>query len=233
MVKSVGARLCILDPLHELHDQDENNQTFHQIARACKNIMLKTECSILLVHHESKESSDPKAKRSDQDAFRGGTRLMGACKLALRLKATPAGHHVITFAKVSYGAKPADIYVRQDEHGFWEPTAAPVNKGDKTVEALDKFLGSAGSDGLDYEELGRYLSGVPGAVKTRKSIRENLTRLALKFGLSDSGDLNIGTEKRPKFVHPSIANGTNGTNGTGDSVPFQQIEMGQDDATDF
>ena len=205
-VRSVEARLVVFDPLQELHDLPETNETWHLMVRAFRRLSLATGAAVFVVHHEGKESTDPKMKRSDLDADRGGTRLAGAVKLKMRLKQLPNGAHVLSFPKVTYGQKPADVYVARDEHGWWIPIEPPREIGDKTLEAIEKALLLAGSEGCGYDVLMNVSS------RSDRAVRNALSRIAVQHGLKDYRDLRSGRNapgSQTKFVHPHELNQAN------------------------
>lgn len=202
VVKDKGIALLVLDPLQELHDLPETNETFHQIVRAVRRLMMRTGAAVLVVHHEAKEV--PGSERQDRDAFRGGTRLPGGGKFQMRFKRTLRGDYLLTFAKVSYARTPPDIYLKPDDNGWWHPVEAPaaIGKPDKTAQALDKALLLAGDQGAEWSVL-ESASRQAGGSKTRQGCRDALNRMAREAGLEGWESLLAGPHNRPRFVHPS------------------------------
>lgn len=74
-VERYGATMLILDNLRSLHDLDENDsQAMHRVLKRIDYIRERTECGILILHHNSKPGDSP---RSVQQRARGSTAIGG------------------------------------------------------------------------------------------------------------------------------------------------------------
>lgn len=200
LVRGTAARLVVFDPAQELHgDGIEDNAAFHVLVRQLKLLMLKTGVAVLLVHHEPKAPVEKGSSRSDLDSARGGTRLSGACKLQMRLKRSPAGHWSLTFPKVSFGPKPADVPLAQTADGWWDATEAPVPAADRTMRTVEAYLRNAGEAGASYADLER------AAECSRNSVKSALERIAVRSGLDGWKALKTGDRQHPRFVLQDVS----------------------------
>ena len=228
LIRSVGARALVLDPLSQFHSEAESPEGFKRVRTAVQAIQLQTGAEVFLVHHEVKVT-DPKNPRPSAARSRGATILTEDwAELGMALEKNPAGHHRIHFDKCRHTAKPADVYVKQDEHGWWNPTEAPVAIGDKTTEALEKALLVGGPRGMTKPEAVE-ASVRGGGAKSDKAVNNALDRIARKWGFEDRQGINLGSESRPRYAY---------TSGSGSQVvaqedfhfPSDAVSMDSDDA---
>jgi hypothetical protein len=204
LIQTVGARILVLDPLSQFHSEAESPEGFKRVRTAVQAIQLRTGASVFLVHHEVKVT-DPKNPRPSAARSRGATILTEDwAELGMALERDPAGHHRLHFDKCRHSAKPADVYIKQGPHGWWEGTSAPVAIGDKTTEALEKALLVCGDKGLGKDEL-IAASKSGGGARSWQAIKDALDRIALKRGFDDRKALNVGSDSRPRFAHVSAS----------------------------
>lgn len=205
-IRACDARVLILDPLRRYHTLGETPEGYARLIPAIEAIMLETGVATMLVHHEPKTSTD-QHPRSDLDAARGATQLTDACKMVMRLKVLPSRSHVIAWSKCSFGEAPPEVYIRRDEHGWWDQTDPPVPVADRTEEAVERCLATAGDSGRSYAELIEFCAKFPGAARTRENIGRALDRIASRNGLPDRQAMNIGNATRnARFAMPCIRN---------------------------
>lgn len=199
LIQQVGARVLVLDPLSQFHSEEESPAGFKLVRTAVQDIQLRTGASVFLVHHEVKVT-DAKNPRPSQARARGATILTEDwAELGMALEKDAAGHHRLHFDKCRHCAKPSDVYVKQGPHGWWDPTSAPVPMGDKTTAALERALLTAGDAGATLQQL-IAASTRDGGAHTDKAVNDGLNRIARKHGFDDRQGLNIGSEKRPRYV---------------------------------
>lgn len=202
LVKSVKARILVLDPLSQFHSEAESPEGFKRVRTAVQTIQLETGASVFLVHHEVKVT-DPKNPRPSAARSRGATILTEDwAELGMALECDPSGHHRIHFDKCRHSAKPADVYVKQGENGWWNPTDPPVAIGDKTTETLERALLVCGDRGLTKKEAVE-ASVKGGGAKSEKAVNNALDRIARKWGFEDRQGINIGAELRPRYAYRS------------------------------
>jgi hypothetical protein len=200
LIQTVGARILVLDPLSQFHSEAESPEGFKRVRTAVQAIQLRTGASVFLVHHEVKVT-DPKNPRPSAARSRGATILTEDwAELGMALERDPAGHHRLHFDKCRHSAKPADVYIKQGPHGWWEGTSAPVAIGDKTTEALEKALLVCGPQGMTKQEAVT-ASVKGGGAKSDRAVNDALDRIARKHGFDDRQGLNIGSEKRPRYAY--------------------------------
>ena len=200
LVRQTGARLLVVDPLSQFHSEAESPEGFSKVRHAVQDLILRTGCAVLLIHHEAKSSNDPKLKRSAADRVRGaGILVRDWGELQMALEADPAGHHRLHFAKARHSQKPGDLYLKQND-GWWEPTEPPVLIGNKTDEALERALLTGPEAGLTKDQL-IAASIRDGGAKTGDAINDALDRLAGKWGLESRQAFNVGTPNRPRYVY--------------------------------
>ncbi len=200
LVWQTGARLLVIDPLSQFHSEAESPEGFARVRRAIQEIILRTGCAVLLIHHEAKTSADSKGK-AQADKVRGaGILVRDWAALQMSLDKDPAGHHKLHFAKVRHTGAPADLYLKRDAGGWWEPADPPVLVGNKTDEAIERALQTAGDATLSIEDLVA-ASARNGGAKTRRAINDALDRAARKWGLESRQALNAGTPSRPRYAY--------------------------------
>ena len=128
--------------------------------------------------------------RGDQDSLRGGTRLQGGSKLLIRLREHPSGGSFLRFAKVSYGRKPPDVFLRQDDNGWWFQAESPAETSDRNATAVLEAVADAGSP-VSIEQIRRVTN------LSDKTVRRHLGDL-VRDGLVASE----GTTRAKRFRIP-------------------------------
>jgi hypothetical protein len=200
LIQRTKARLIVIDPLSQFHSEAETPEGFARVRRAVQTIGLTTGAAVLLVHHEVKTGGDPKAVRTSGDKARGaGILTRDWAEMGANIEKDASGHYRLHFSKCRHCAKPHDVYMTQDEAGWWNATEAPVPAGDRVLGYVETYLRNSGDNGATYEDLERAAS------VGRNPVRTALERLAVKSGLSSWRDLNRGTVQRPKFVLPAMS----------------------------
>lgn len=190
---SIGARLVYVDPLQELHSAGETNDAFHAVVRAITDCMIRTRAAFLIVHHEPKGLTEKGAERSDIDAMRGGTRLPGAAKLAIRLKKLKAPNRFdLVFSKVTHREEPKPLYLRQVEGGFFDHAERPEEKQDRTTAHIERMLLGAGIGTVTTKASIRDSLADAGLPSSEDSVRRAMDRLAFSWGFQSRQDLQIG-----------------------------------------
>lgn len=122
--------VVILDPLVELHDRDENDNTeLRRVVAEFRAIAAKYDAAVVLLHHTRKGSA---SAAGDADSIRGGGAIVGAGRVALTLTRMSEDD-----AK-AYGISEANRhhYVRLDEAKA-NYSATAVDWFEKTVRILD------------------------------------------------------------------------------------------------
>jgi hypothetical protein len=200
LVRQTRARLLVIDPLSQFHSEAESPEGFARVRRAIQEIILRTGCAVLLIHHEAKTSADSKGK-AQADKVRGaGILVRDWAALQMSLDKDPAGHHKLHFAKVRHTGAPADLYLKRDAGGWWEPADPPVLVGNKTDEAIERALLTAGDATLSIEDLVA-ASDRNGGAKSPRAINDALNRAARKWRLESRQAFNVGTPSRPRYAY--------------------------------
>jgi hypothetical protein len=79
---SAGADLLVCDPLAELHNAEENDNTaMRAVVAAFRSFAKRLNIAVLILHHDRKGNSTP----GDMDRMRGASSLGGAVRVALTL----------------------------------------------------------------------------------------------------------------------------------------------------
>lgn len=108
----------VLDPLARMMGgRDETNEFFGPVVNALDRIRFRTRCTILVVHHERKGSTDPRATQDDLEAIRGGMKLVDGSNTVMRLSATHGGLVRLSFPKCNYAKKPDPLWLRIPDNG--------------------------------------------------------------------------------------------------------------------
>jgi hypothetical protein len=85
-IREKGIRLLIVDPFVSTHDVEENdNGAIDQALNTFKYIAAETGVAVLLVHHTRKGGGDSEQHAGDQDAGRGASAMVNACRQAFTL----------------------------------------------------------------------------------------------------------------------------------------------------
>lgn len=190
---NIGAKLIYVDPLQEFHSAGETNEAFHKVVRACSEIMIRSGAAILVAHHEPKGLTEKGAERTDMDSLRGGTRLGGAVKLAMRLKELKNPRHFdLVFPKATHVESPKPLYLKQNTEGWFDLAGErPAERADRTVDAIERILLLAGEpvrlakirEALESQKL----------PSSHRTVQEALDRLATNLGFRSRSDLQIGS----------------------------------------
>jgi hypothetical protein len=76
------ADLLVCDPLAELHDSEENDNTaMRQVVAAFRTLAQRLDMAVLILHHDRKGTSTP----GDMDRVRGASSISGAVRVMLTL----------------------------------------------------------------------------------------------------------------------------------------------------
>jgi hypothetical protein len=76
------ADLLVCDPLAELHDSEENDNTaMRQVVAAFRSLAQRLDMAVLILHHDRKGTSTP----GDMDRVRGASSISGAVRVMLTL----------------------------------------------------------------------------------------------------------------------------------------------------
>lgn len=207
---ALGARLVYVDPLQELHNAGETNDAYHLVVRSLMDCMIRTGAAFLLSHHEPKPpNGKDESARSDMDALRGGTRLAGAVKLAMRLKKLAAPNRFdLVFAKVTHREAPESLYLKQVDGGWFEHAERPEAKQDRSVQALERILLGAGiGHNTSLRTLRDALASL-GLPASEDSTRRALNSLAFAWGFQSRTDLQIGVGKGVGYTYRKAEHGS-------------------------
>lgn len=133
--------VVIIDPLSRCHTADENDaQEMGQVLRCIERICEKTNCCILLVHHERKGLPGSNG-HDDLDAVRGSSRLLSDPSLVLRLK-SEKGLLRLVAAKSNHGSM-EPVWLKKDADGVPRPCETPPSaseQGDENEQAVHHAL---------------------------------------------------------------------------------------------
>jgi AAA domain-containing protein/DnaB helicase-like protein/helix-turn-helix protein len=136
--------VLIIDALSRAHTANENKaEELGQVLAALDAIRHETGCALLLVHHEPKER-DGSRPDNHLDALRGTSRLQSDPTLLVRVYQS-RGLRCLTFAKVSEGPTPGDVWFRIGEDGQPEAIESPDARGDKNREMVLRLVVEAGT----------------------------------------------------------------------------------------
>lgn len=117
-----GRRLVILDPLIRLHDGAENdNNVANKLLLAIQRVALKTNCTVLLLHHVGKGDKD------GWQAARGASALTTSVRWQMNV--LPPSEDDITDYQLTGGERDPDLFIRcsgvktnygpKQREGFW------------------------------------------------------------------------------------------------------------------
>jgi hypothetical protein len=110
--RSLG--LLILDPLSRIHTRDENAaQEMGAVLNALRRLSLETTTSVLLVHHEGKQSRNHSGS-GDLAALRGSARLESDPTLLMRMVRHGPHERGLRFVKSNFAALPEDVFLLED-----------------------------------------------------------------------------------------------------------------------
>ena len=196
VAQNIGARLIYVDPLHEMHSAGETNEAFHRVVRALSDVMIRTGAAVLVAHHEPKSLTENGASRSDMDSLRGGTRLAGAVKLAMRLKELKAPRHFdLAFAKVTHREAPQPLYLRQNAEGWFEPAERPAERANKVADYIERMLIGAGPGANTPTSALSSALGRANMPSSHDSVRRALDEVSVRWGFTNRQDIAIGSNK--------------------------------------
>lgn len=117
-IRTHRLEVLIVDALSRAHTANENDaQEFGRVLAGLDALRRETNCAILLLHHERKESRDGSGSENHLDALRGTSRLQSDPTLLMRIHETRGGLRSLVFAKVSTGETPEPIYFRMGPSG--------------------------------------------------------------------------------------------------------------------
>lgn len=138
LVEERGAAVLICDPLAELHNAEENDNTaMRSVVAAFRSMARRHNIAILLLHHNRKGSSTP----GDMDQMRGASAISGAVRVVLTLapmtpeEADKLGvqpdqrrrHFRVDGAKSNYAIA--------GEAEWWKLTGYPIGNGEEVAAA--------------------------------------------------------------------------------------------------
>lgn len=138
LVEERGAAVLICDPLAELHNAEENDNTaMRSVVAAFRSVARRHNIAILLLHHNRKGSSTP----GDMDQMRGASAISGAVRVVLTLapmtpeEADKLGvqpdqrrrHFRVDGAKSNYAIA--------GEAEWWKLTGYPIGNGEEVAAA--------------------------------------------------------------------------------------------------
>lgn len=117
-----GRRLVILDPLIRLHDGDENdNNVANKLLLAIQRVALKTNCTILLLHHVGK------GDKAGWQAARGASAYTTSVRWQMNVQ--PPSEDQITELNLDGGERDPDLFIHcsgvktnygpKQRDGFW------------------------------------------------------------------------------------------------------------------
>lgn len=138
LVVDRGAAVLICDPLAELHNAEENDNTaMRSVVAAFRSMARRHNIAILLLHHNRKGSSTP----GDMDQMRGASAISGAVRVVLTLAPMTAEeadklgvqpdqrrrHFRVDGAKSNYAIA--------GEAEWWKLTGYPIGNGEEVAAA--------------------------------------------------------------------------------------------------
>jgi hypothetical protein len=111
LVAAVRPALLIVDPLAELHDVEENDNTaLRAVLAMFRAVAIKYNMAIIVLHHTRKGSA---ASPGDPDIARGASAIIGAVRIAVTLT-TMSENDAEAFGMPSYHTSRSN-YVRMDD----------------------------------------------------------------------------------------------------------------------
>jgi len=133
------ADLLVCDPLAELHDSEENDNTaMRQVVAAFRSLAQRLDMAVLILHHDRKGTSTP----GDMDRVRGASSISGAVRVMLTLT-TMTAEEAGTFG---IQAEERRSYLRIDsaksnyapaqEAEWYKLTAIEIENGEIVAAAL-------------------------------------------------------------------------------------------------
>jgi RecA-family ATPase len=82
LCEGAGAGLLVCDPLAELHNAEENDNTaMRAVIAAFRGLAQRLGIAVLILHHDRKGASTP----GDMDRVRGASAISGAVRVMLTL----------------------------------------------------------------------------------------------------------------------------------------------------
>lgn len=175
--------LMILDPLARFHAGSEVEDAPALMA-SCDEIRARTECAVMLVHHERKPpSGSGRESEDDQDALRGHTVFRDMPTVLFRLT-EKSGHKVLRVAKTNNAAEPSPIYLAHHAsgHGF-VVCNSPEQVGDANLERVRAVL----------------IANPSGVGRATIESETGLARATIKRHLKALGVDQIGTYRAPVY----------------------------------
>ena len=133
------ADLLVCDPLAELHDSEENDNTaMRQVVAAFRSLAQRLDMAVLILHHDRKGTSTP----GDMDRVRGASSISGAVRVMLTLTTMTAeeagGFGIPAEERRSYiridSAK--SNYAPAQEAEWYKLTAIEIENGEIIAAAL-------------------------------------------------------------------------------------------------
>ena len=108
MIGAQSPDVLILDPLVELHDAEENDNTaLRAVMAKFRNLAIQHNLAVVLVHHARKGSG---SSAGDPDSLRGASSIVGAARIVLTVLTMDEEQA----AKLGIGAKDRARYFRVD-----------------------------------------------------------------------------------------------------------------------
>jgi RecA-family ATPase len=141
-----SARIVIIDTFRRLHDENENdNAIMSQVLKTLENVCNETGTTILLLHHQNKNSI--LEKNTEQTAMRGASALVDNARLLinmttitseeakkLKIQEERRKQYVkVSFAKVNYSAIPSDFYLVKELNGTLDKCNCEEVKNGKKI----------------------------------------------------------------------------------------------------
>lgn len=133
------ADLLVCDPLAELHDSEENDNTaMRQVVAAFRTLAQRLHMAVMILHHDRKGTSTP----GDMDRVRGASSISGAVRVMLTLTTMTAeeagGFGIPADERRSYiridSAK--SNYAPAQEAEWYKLTAIEIENGEIVAAAL-------------------------------------------------------------------------------------------------
>lgn len=133
------ADLLVCDPLAELHDSEENDNTaMRQVVAAFRTLAQRLHMAVMILHHDRKGTSTP----GDMDRVRGASSISGAVRVMLTLTTMTAeeagGFGIPAEERRSYiridSAK--SNYAKAQEAEWYKLTAIEIDNGEIIAAAL-------------------------------------------------------------------------------------------------
>jgi replicative DNA helicase len=183
IIRSREIKLMVADPLHGLHDGDENiSQEVAPFMETCAALRSATGVHIVVLHHVNKLELDKNSglRSSVLRSVRGSGRLVNDPDNVIGLLERPGGLRLV-FAKTRLGPSPESIGIRREANSGWfEVADLPEEHADKTREKVEKALNfTSDRSGGTAEDIAR-LAKV--SERTARRYLEELGAVGLKDG---------------------------------------------------